>query len=147
MVSLGGTVMVAGGVNETKAAADELVEVDAVTKGGNNRGLGKGSCGEGDAEIGSKERDEASDHDLLGLKAMTQLMACQPRRGVTEAGGEVPNQRGRRIRPRTAPKRGQRGHLDFFICAPQERKETWTMPPATTGVASPWFTGAGSKTC
>ena len=35
----------------------------------------------------------------------------------------------------------------FFICAPRERKETWTMPSATTGAASPWFTGAGSKTC
>ncbi len=35
----------------------------------------------------------------------------------------------------------------FFICAPRKRKETWTMPSATTGAASPWFTGAGSKTC
>ena len=34
----------------------------------------------------------------------------------------------------------------FFICAPRERKETWMMPSATTGAASPWFTGAGSKT-
>ena len=37
--------------------------------------------------------------------------------------------------------------LGFFICAPRERKETWTMPPATMGAASPWFTGAGSKIC
>ena len=36
---------------------------------------------------GSEERDEASDHDPLGLKTTKQLVARQPRRGVTETGG------------------------------------------------------------
>ncbi len=109
-----------------KAAAYELVEVGAVVKGGDDRGLGEGFCGVGDAEIGSEERDEASDNDLLGLKATKQLVARQPRRGMTEAGGEAPNRRGRRIRPRTAPRCGRRGSLKlgflFLICAPRERK-------------------------
>ena len=88
-----------------KAAADELAEVDTVAKGGGDCGLGEGFGGIGDAEIGSKERIEASDHDPLGLKTKKQLVACQPRRGVTETGGEAPNWRGRRTRPRTAPRR------------------------------------------
>ncbi len=109
-----------------KAAVDELAEVSAVvTKGGNDRGLGEGICGVGDAEIGSKERDEASDNNLLGLKLTKQLVARQPRRGLTEVGGEAPNRRGRRNRPRTALRRGRRGSWDFFfICAPRKRKET-----------------------
>jgi hypothetical protein len=40
-----------------------------------------------DTEIGSEERNEVSDNDLLGLKASKQLGARQPRRGVTEARG------------------------------------------------------------
>ena len=40
-----------------KATTDELVEVGAVAKGGNNRELGEGFCGVGDTEIGSEERD------------------------------------------------------------------------------------------
>ena len=53
-----------------KAPADELTEEDAVAKGGNDRGLGKGFGGVGDPEIGSKERNEAPDHDPLGPKTM-----------------------------------------------------------------------------
>ncbi len=87
---------------------DELAEVGAVAKGGDNHGLGEGFCGVGDAEIGSEERDEALDNDLLGLEVTKQLMARQPRKGVTEAGGEAPNRRGRRNRPRKAPRRRQR---------------------------------------
>ena len=136
-----------GRVDETKAATDELAEVNAVAKGGDNHGIGEGFGGIGDTEIGSKERNEASDHDPLGLTTTKQLVARQPRRGVTETRGEAQNRRGRRTRPRTAPRRGQRGSLDFFICAPRESKETWTMLPATTGAASPWFTSADSKTC
>ena len=133
-------------VDETKAAADEHTEGEAVAKGGDDRELGEGFGGVGDPKIGAEESDEVDD-DVLGPKTMEQLV---PRRGATAAktGGEAPNRRGRRIRPRTAPRRGRRGSLDFFfICAPRERKETWTMPSATTGAASPWFTSAGSKTC
>ena len=140
-----------GRVDEMKAAADEHTEVDAVAKGGDDRGLGEGFGGVGDPKIGAEDRDEALDDDPLGPKTMKQLVARQPRRGAmaTKTGGEAPNRRGRRTQPRTAPRRGRRGSLDFFffILAPRERKETWTMPSATTGAASPWFTGAGSKTC
>ena len=85
-----------GRVDETKAAADELTEVDAVAKGGNNRGLGEGFVGVGDPKIGAEERDEESDHYPLGPKTMKQLVVRQPRRGATETGGEAPNRRGRR---------------------------------------------------
>ena len=70
-----------------KAAADELAEVDAVAKGGDDRGLGEGLGGIGDAEIGSEECDEASDHNSLGLKTTKQLVARQPRRGAMETRG------------------------------------------------------------
>ena len=83
-------------VNETNASADELTKVDAIAKGGNDRGLGEGFGGVGDP----KSRDEDEEETWI-----------------------------------------------FFICAPRERKETWTVPYATMGAASPWFTGAGSKTC
>ncbi len=59
-----------GRVDKTKAAADELTEGDAVAKGGDDRGPGKGFGGVGDPKIGSKECDEAPDHDPLGLKTM-----------------------------------------------------------------------------
>ena len=59
-----------GRVNETKAAADELTEGDAVAKGGDDRGLGKGFGGVGDPKIGFKERDEVPDHHPLGPKTM-----------------------------------------------------------------------------
>jgi hypothetical protein len=105
-----------GRVDETKAAADEHTEVDTVAKGGDDRGLGEGFGGVGDPKIGAEDRDEALDDDPLGPKTMKQLVARQPRRGATatKTGGEAPNRRGRRIRPRTAPRRGQRGSLDFF---------------------------------
>ena len=48
-----------GRVDETKPAADEFSEADAVAKGGNDRGLGKGLGNVGDPEIGTKEPDEA----------------------------------------------------------------------------------------
>ena len=76
-----------GHVDETKAAADEFAEVDAVAKGGDDRGLGEGVGDGGDAESGAKKRDEALDHDPLGPKTTKQLVARQPRRGVTETGG------------------------------------------------------------
>ena len=66
---------------------DELAEVGAVAKGGNDRVLGEGFCGIEDAEIGSEEHNEVSDNDFLGLEAMKQPMARQPQRGVTKAGG------------------------------------------------------------
>ncbi len=72
-----------GHINETKAAADELMEEDTVAKGGNNRGFGKGFGGVRDPKIGSKERNEAPDHNPLGPKTMKELVACQPRRGAT----------------------------------------------------------------
>ena len=78
-----------GRVNEMKAAADELAGVDAVTKEGDNRGLREGFGGVGDLKIGSEERDEASDHNPLGPKTTNQLVACQPRRGAMETGGEA----------------------------------------------------------
>ncbi len=59
-----------GQVDETKAAADEHTEEDAVAKGGDDRGLGKGFGVVGDPKIGAKERDEAPDHDPLGPKTM-----------------------------------------------------------------------------
>jgi hypothetical protein len=104
-----------GCADETKAAMDELAEVGAVAKGGDDRGLGDGFCRVGDTEIGSEERDEVSDNDLLGLKSMKQLVARQRQRGVMEAGGEAPNWRGRRNQPRTAPRHGQRGSWDFLF--------------------------------
>ncbi len=97
-----------------KAVVDELTEVGAIAKGGDNRGLGEGFCGVGDADIGSKECKEVSDNDILGLKVEKQLVAGQLQRGVTEDGEEAPNRRGRRNRPRMAPRRGQRGSWDFF---------------------------------
>ncbi len=103
-----------GRVDETKAAADELTEVDAVAKGGDDRGLGEGFGGVGDPKIGAEKRNEASDHDPLSPKTMKQLMTRQPRRWATETGGEAPNRRGRRTRLRTAPRRGRRRSLDFF---------------------------------
>ena len=131
-----------------KAAADEHTEVDAVAKVGDVHGLGEGFGGIGDPKIGAKDGDEALDDYPLGPKMMKQLMARRPRRGVAETGGEAPNQRGRRTRPRTAPRKKTKRKLGFFFkCPPRKRKETRTMPSATTGAASPWFTGAGSKTC
>ena len=59
-----------GRVDEIRAAADELTEEDAVAKGGDNRGIGKGFCGVGDPKIGSKEHDEAPDHNPLGQTRM-----------------------------------------------------------------------------
>ena len=59
-----------GHVDETEAAADELTEESAVAKGGDDRGLGKGLSDVGDPKIGSKERDEALDHDPLSSKTM-----------------------------------------------------------------------------
>ena len=38
-----------------KAAADELTEVDAVAKGGDDRGLGEGFGGVGDPIIGAED--------------------------------------------------------------------------------------------
>ena len=113
-----------GRVDETKAAADELTKkVDAVAKGGDDRGLGEGFGGVGDPKIGAEDRDEALDDDPLGPKTMKQLVARQPRRGATatKTGGEAPNRRGRRTRPRTAPRRGRRGSLDFFLYALRAR--------------------------
>ena len=59
-----------GRIDEMEATADELTEEDAVAKGGDNRGLGKGLGGVGDPKIGSKEHNEVLDHDLLGPKTM-----------------------------------------------------------------------------
>ncbi len=83
-----------------------FAEVDAVAKGGDDRGLGGGVGDKGDAEIGSKKRDEALDLNPLDLKMTKQFVARQPRRGATKTGGEAPSRRGRRTRPRTAPRRG-----------------------------------------
>ncbi len=85
-----------GHVKETKAAEDELAEVGAVAKGSDDPGLWEGFSGIEDVEVGSEQYDEAADKDLLGLKAMKQLVARQSRRGLTKAGGEVPDRRRRR---------------------------------------------------
>jgi hypothetical protein len=111
-----------GRVDETKAAADEHTEGEAVAKGGDDRELGEGFGGVGDPKIGAEESDEAVDDDVLGPKTMEQLV---PRRGATatKTGGEAPNRRGRRTRPRTAPRRGRRGSLDFFFYTRSAREE------------------------
>ena len=54
-----------GRVNETKPAADEFSEADAVAKGGDDRRLGKGRGDVGDPEIRTEEPDEARDHESL----------------------------------------------------------------------------------
>ena len=54
-----------GRVDETKPAADEYSEADAVAEGGDDRGLGKGRGDVGDPEIGTKEPDEALNHESL----------------------------------------------------------------------------------
>ena len=90
-----------------KTAGEKSSEIDAIAKSSDDCGLGEDFSGIGDVEIGSEEHNEAPNNDLLGLKAMKQLVAHQPGRGATEAGGEVPNRRGRRDRPRTVPRRGQ----------------------------------------
>ncbi len=59
-----------GRVDETKPAEVEFPEADAVAKGGDDRGLGKGLGNVGDPKIGTKEPDEALDHDPLGPKTM-----------------------------------------------------------------------------
>ena len=59
-----------GRVDETKAAAEEHTEEDAVVKGGDDRGLEKGFGDVGYPKIGAKERNEAPDHDPLGPKTM-----------------------------------------------------------------------------
>jgi len=105
-----------GRVDETKAAADEHTEVDAVAKGGDDRGLGEGFGGVGDPKIGAEDRDEALDEDPLGPKTMKQLVARQPRRGATATktgGGGAEPERKENL-SRTAPRRGRRGSLDFF---------------------------------
>ena len=94
-----------GRVDETKPAADEFSEADAAAKGGDDRGLGKGLGNGGDPEIGTKEPDEALDHEPLSPKTMGELVASQP---------EAPNRRGRRTRPRPAPRRGRREAWIFF---------------------------------
>ena len=72
-----------GRVDETKPAADEFSEADAVAKGGDDRGLGKGLGNVGDPEIGTKEPDEALDHEPLSPETMEELVASQPRRVAT----------------------------------------------------------------
>ena len=69
-----------GRVDETKPAADEFSEADAVAKGGDDRGLGKSL---GNVEIGTKEPDEALDHEPLSRKTMEEPVASQPRRVAT----------------------------------------------------------------
>ncbi len=54
-----------GRIDETIPAADEFSEADAVAKGGNDRGLGKGLGNVGDPGIGTKEPNEALDHEPL----------------------------------------------------------------------------------
>ena len=54
-----------GRVDETKPAAYEYSQADAVAKGGDDRRLGKGRGDVGDPEIGAKEPDEARDHESL----------------------------------------------------------------------------------
>jgi len=78
--------------------------------------------GVGDPKIGTEESDEAVDDDVLGPKTMEQLV---PRRGVTatKTGGEAPNRRGRRTRPRTVSRRGRRGSLDFFFVYTRSSRE------------------------
>ena len=45
-----------GRVDETKAAADELMKVDAVAKGGDNRGLREGFGGVGDPKAKTRTK-------------------------------------------------------------------------------------------
>ena len=55
-----------GRVDETKPAADEFSEADAVAKRGDDRGLGKGLGNVGNPKIGTKEPNEALVHYPLG---------------------------------------------------------------------------------
>jgi hypothetical protein len=137
-------------VDETNAAADEHTEGEAVAKGGDDRELGEGFAGVEDPKIGAKESDEAVDEDVLGPKTMEQLVPKRGGDGNEDRGGgaeperkENPTENG----AETRTKRKLGFFFFFFILAPRKRKETWTMKSATAGAASPWFTGAGSKTC
>ena len=136
-----------GRVDETKAATDEHTEVDAVATGGDERGLREGFGGVGDPKIGAEESDEAVDDDVLGPKTMEQLVPRKGGDGDEDRGGGAEPERKENPTENGAETRTKRKLGFFFICAPRERKETWTMPSATMGASSPWFTGAGSKTC
>ena len=83
-------------------------------------------------------------------KAAADELTNAEKRGDRDRGGGAEPERKENPTENDAETRTKRklGFVFFlFICAPRERKETWTMPSATTGAASPWFTGAGSKTC
>jgi hypothetical protein len=69
-----------GRVDETKPAADEDPEADAVAKGGDARGFRKGLGNVGDLEIGTEEPNEALDHEPLSPETMEELVARRPRR-------------------------------------------------------------------
>ena len=138
-----------GRVDETKAAADELAEVDAVAKGGDGRGLGEGFGGAGDAEIGSDEsamrrrtpRSPGPEDDEAAR------VARQPRRGVTETGGGGGAELERKENPtKNGAKAGRRGSFDFFyLYALRARgRKRGQCRPRQRGAASPWFTGAGA---
>ena len=104
-----------------KAAVDELAEVGAVAKGGDDRGLGEGFCGVGDAEIESKERDEALDNNLVGLKATKQLLARQLRRGVMEAGGGGAEPERKEKPTKNSAEAWRKRKLGFFLYALRAR--------------------------
>ncbi len=82
-----------GHVEETETAMKEHLEVDAVAKSGNNLRVRTSGKRVGDPKVGARHLNEAFNNDCLGVKTPKQLMAHQPRKGVTEAGGEVPNRR------------------------------------------------------
>ena len=72
-----------GRVEETKPAADEVLEAGAVAKGGNNRGLRKGLGNVGDLEIGAEEPNEALGHEPLSPETKEELVVRRPRRVAT----------------------------------------------------------------
>ena len=82
-----------------KTAGEKSLEIDAIAKNSDDRGLREGFSGIGDAEIGSEERDEVSSDDLLGLKAMKQLVV------------RISRERGRR-RPGKRRRTGGEGEID-----------------------------------
>ena len=70
-----------GRIDETEATADELTKVDAVAKGGNDRGLGEGFGGVGDPKAETRTKRKLEFFFLYALRARGRKRGqCRPRR-------------------------------------------------------------------
>jgi len=67
----------------------EIVKADAVTKRGDNTGVGASNGSVGNPKVRTKHYNQPLDDEGLVLKATEQLVAHQPWKVVTEAGGET----------------------------------------------------------